>query len=114
LLEQVAGLDPSFDVGTLGISGHRSIVPQAWLYCELASGSRIRNNERATGLKTGSAGRFLPSQSVVKRDGIRAAMHPRGRRCSSLKYGPIFSLVAPCPRGASRLSVLAARSTTNC
>jgi hypothetical protein len=33
-------------------------------------------------------------------------MHPRGRRCSSLEYFPIFSVVAPGPRGASRVSVL--------
>src|SRR5215210_2034557 len=32
-------------------------------------------------------------------------MHPRWRRCSSLKYCPIFSVVAPCHRGASPPSV---------
>src|SRR5262249_38923545 len=36
---------------------------------------------------------------------IRPAMHPRWRRCSSLKYCPIFSVVAPCQRGASPSSV---------
>jgi D-glycero-beta-D-manno-heptose 1-phosphate adenylyltransferase len=33
-------------------------------------------------------------------------MHPRRLRCSSLKYAPIFSVVAPCQRGASPPSVL--------
>ena len=33
-------------------------------------------------------------------------MHPRGRRYSSIEYCPIFSVVAPCPRGASPPSVL--------
>ncbi len=33
-------------------------------------------------------------------------MHPVWRRCSSLKYGPIFSLVAPGQPGASPPSVL--------
>src|SRR5436309_6118367 len=32
-------------------------------------------------------------------------MHPRWLRCSSLKYCPIFSVVAPCHRGASPASV---------
>ena len=32
-------------------------------------------------------------------------MHPRWPRCSSLKYCPIFSVVAPCHRGASPASV---------
>src|SRR5215210_2889690 len=32
-------------------------------------------------------------------------MHPRWLRCSSLKYCPIFSVVAPCHRGASPPSV---------
>jgi squalene-associated FAD-dependent desaturase len=41
-------------------------------------------------------------------------MHPRWRRCFSFKYGWIFSVVAPCPQGASRLSVLAATFTTSC
>jgi hypothetical protein len=40
------------------------------------------------------------------RSGIRPAMYPRSRRCSSIKYGPIFSVVAPCDRGASPVSVL--------
>ena len=38
----------------------------------------------------------------------------RGLRCSSFKYGPIFSVVAPCPRGASPPSVLAVTFTTGC
>ena len=42
---------------------------------------------------------------MVKLSGVRRAMHPRGRRCSSIKYGAIFSVVAPCPRGASPVSV---------
>ena len=33
-------------------------------------------------------------------------MHPRSRRCSSLAYCPIFSVVAPGDRGASPVSVL--------
>ena len=41
-------------------------------------------------------------------------MHPRGLRCFSIKYGPIFSVVAPCPRGASPPSVLAVTFTTGC
>ena len=32
-------------------------------------------------------------------------MHPRGLRCSFLEYCWIFSVVAPCPPGASRVSV---------
>jgi len=40
------------------------------------------------------------------RGGIRPAMHPRSRRCSSIKYCPIFSVVAPGDRGASPVSVL--------
>src|SRR6266481_767949 len=32
-------------------------------------------------------------------------MHPHWLRCSSLKYCPIFSVVAPCHRGASPASV---------
>ena len=47
-------------------------------------------------------------------DGIRPAMHPHGRRCSFFKYGPIFSVVAPCPWGASPPSVLAVTFTTGC
>ena len=47
-------------------------------------------------------------------DGIRPAIHPRGLRCSSFKYGPIFSVVAPRPRGASSPSVLAVTFTTGC
>ena len=46
--------------------------------------------------------------------GIRPAMHPRWLRCSSFKYGPIFSVVAPCHRGASPVSVLAGTFTTGC
>jgi hypothetical protein len=46
--------------------------------------------------------------------GIRPAIHPRGLRCSSIKYHSIFSVVAPCLRGASLPSVLAATSTTGC
>ena len=37
--------------------------------------------------------------------GIRPAMHPASLRCSSLKYGPVFSVVAPCEAGASPVSV---------
>jgi hypothetical protein len=33
-------------------------------------------------------------------------MHPRSLRCSSIKYCSIFSVVAPCDRGASPVSVL--------
>jgi hypothetical protein len=40
------------------------------------------------------------------------------RRCipagCSIKYGPIFSVVAPCHRGASPVSVLAGTFTTGC
>jgi hypothetical protein len=32
-------------------------------------------------------------------------MHPRWLRYSFFKYGPIFSVVAPCHRGASPVSV---------
>jgi hypothetical protein len=38
--------------------------------------------------------------------GIRPALHPSSRRCSSLKYLRVFAVVAPCDRGASTLSVL--------
>src|SRR5688572_28047424 len=41
-------------------------------------------------------------------------MHPRGLRCSFFKYDPIFSVVAPCPRGASPPSVLAVTFTKGC
>jgi hypothetical protein len=41
-------------------------------------------------------------------------MHPRGLRFSFFKYGPTFSVVAPCPRGASPSSVLAVTFTTGC
>jgi len=37
--------------------------------------------------------------------GIRPAMHPAWRRCSSLEYGPVFAVVAPCQPGASPVSV---------
>jgi hypothetical protein len=33
-------------------------------------------------------------------------MHPTWLRCSFLKYGPVFSVVAPCQLGASPSSVL--------
>ena len=39
---------------------------------------------------------------------------PPALRCSFLEYCPIFSVVAPCPRGASSVSVLAMTSTTGC
>jgi len=41
-------------------------------------------------------------------------MHPHWRRCSSLKYGPIFSVVAPSHRSTSPLSVLAGTFTAGC
>ena len=61
-------------------------------------------------------------------DGIRPALHPRRLRCSSFKYAPIFSVLAPstpprkqrvagtpaCRRGASPVSVLATTCTTGC
>ena len=42
----------------------------------------------------------------ASRAGIRPALHPTSRRCSSLKYDPIFSVVAPGDLGASPVSVL--------
>jgi hypothetical protein len=41
-------------------------------------------------------------------------MHPRWLRCSALKYDPVFSVVAPCPRGASPVSVQRQTFTTGC
>jgi hypothetical protein len=37
---------------------------------------------------------------------IRAPLHPRQRRCSSVAYGRVFSLLAPCWRGAAAPSLL--------
>jgi hypothetical protein len=45
---------------------------------------------------------------------IRRAMHPRWLRGSSLAYGPIFSVVAPCHRGASPVSVSRGTCTAGC
>jgi hypothetical protein len=53
------------------------------------------------------------SQKVI---GIRPAMHPGWRRCSSLEYRLVFSVVAPCQPGASPPSVhndLLRRDTRN-
>jgi hypothetical protein len=41
-------------------------------------------------------------------------MHPGSRRCSSLEYCPIFSVVAPCDPGASPVSVQRQGFTTGC
>ena len=38
---------------------------------------------------------------LINGDGIRLAMHPVQRRCSSLKYCPVCSVVALCWPGAS-------------
>ena len=73
--------------------------------------------EEIAACKASHTGRFLKAHPTARDesgDGIRPAMHPRGRRCSSFKYGPIFSVVAPCPRGASPVSVLATTFTTGC
>ena len=45
---------------------------------------------------------------------IRAALHPVWLRCSSLKYCPIFSVVAPCQPRASPLSVRRRTCTSGC
>ena len=42
--------------------------------------------------------------------GIRPAMHPAWRRCSSLEYRQVFAVVAPCQPGASPASVRARRT----
>ena len=41
-------------------------------------------------------------------------MHPRRLRCFFLKYCPVFSVVAPCRRGASAPSVRRRSFTTGC
>ena len=65
-----------------------------------------------------ASARFVTTCDLAARgesgDGIRAAMHPREPRCSSFKYGRIFSVVAPCHRGASSVSVLAGTFTMGC
>jgi hypothetical protein len=40
--------------------------------------------------------KLVPWQRGDSLDGIRSAPHRRWRRCSSIKHGEIFSLLAPC------------------
>ncbi len=52
----------------------------------------------AGSLQTGDPTGTLVARGRATR--VRAAMHPAQHRCSSVEYGPVCSLIAPCWTGA--------------
>jgi hypothetical protein len=67
---------------------------------------------RSCGLSSGRTGRLAEREPVLEaqgppqsRPGIRASLHPRSLRCSSVAYLWVGALVTPCARGAGTLSV---------